>query len=204
MQVWLISCTLFVFLALMEYFIVLFSIRYDKHWRTVKAKPSPPPSNAPVSAHNAPNASLTTTQNERKNGLEQAARAFSTMNKITPETRAKFSTMAAKRREEALINEANCIPPPNNPILANRRRFVHVSISAFSIHKSIDDTSRVHVHFDSPRCRFKSVAENALLYAGSQHGKLDQISLIVFPLSFLIFTISYWIIYINESKKRIM
>lgn len=33
-QVWLISCTLFVFLALMEYFIVLFGIRYDKHWRT--------------------------------------------------------------------------------------------------------------------------------------------------------------------------
>ena len=36
-QVWLISCTLFVFLALMEYFIVLFGIRYDKHWRTVKS-----------------------------------------------------------------------------------------------------------------------------------------------------------------------
>lgn len=35
-EVWLISCTLFVFLALMEYFIVLFGIRYDKHWRTVK------------------------------------------------------------------------------------------------------------------------------------------------------------------------
>lgn len=39
-QVWLISCTLFVFLALMEYFIVLFGIRYDKHWR--KAKPKTP------------------------------------------------------------------------------------------------------------------------------------------------------------------
>lgn len=37
LQVWLISCTLFVFLALMEYFIVLFGIRYDKHWRTVKS-----------------------------------------------------------------------------------------------------------------------------------------------------------------------
>lgn len=36
-KVWLISCTLFVFLALMEYFIVLFGIRYDKHWR------APPP-----------------------------------------------------------------------------------------------------------------------------------------------------------------
>lgn len=35
-KVWLISCTLFVFLALMEYFIVLFGIRYDKHWRQAK------------------------------------------------------------------------------------------------------------------------------------------------------------------------
>lgn len=33
---WLISCILFVFLALIEYFIVLFGIRYDKHWRTAK------------------------------------------------------------------------------------------------------------------------------------------------------------------------
>lgn len=196
MQVWLISCTLFVFLALMEYFIVLFSIRYDKHWRTAKAKPSaPPPSAMPAQNPSLPNASLTTTQNERKNGLEQAARAFSTMNKITPESRAKFSTMAAKRREEALINEANCIPPPNNPMLGNRRRLVHVYLES-----TVDTspTSRFTL------CRFKSVAENALLYAGSQHGKLDQISLIVFPLSFLIFTVSYWIIYINESKKRIM
>ncbi|XP_059057061.1 glycine receptor subunit alpha-4-like [Achroia grisella] len=31
-EVWLISCTIFVFLALMEYFIVLFGIRYDKSW----------------------------------------------------------------------------------------------------------------------------------------------------------------------------
>lgn len=35
-EVWLISCTLFVFLALMEYFIVLFGMRYDKHWRHPK------------------------------------------------------------------------------------------------------------------------------------------------------------------------
>lgn len=38
LQVWLISCILFVFLALMEYFIVLFGIRYDKHWRTENTK----------------------------------------------------------------------------------------------------------------------------------------------------------------------
>ncbi|KAL0842224.1 hypothetical protein ABMA28_014384 [Loxostege sticticalis] len=31
-EVWLISCTLFVFFALLEYFVVLFGIRYDKNW----------------------------------------------------------------------------------------------------------------------------------------------------------------------------
>lgn len=161
-QVWLISCTLFVFLALMEYFIVLFGIRYDKHWR--RAKPKPSSSNT---AHHltttVTGASATTNlsqasendvsspnlllafpvsilglivsisvwfRTQRKPALEQAARAFSTMNKITPETRAKFSTMAAKRREEALINEANCIPPPppsslsQSSFFGNRRRYV--------------------------------------------------------------------------------
>lgn len=35
-EVWLISCTLFVFFALLEYFVVLFGIRYDKFWRHKK------------------------------------------------------------------------------------------------------------------------------------------------------------------------
>lgn len=58
-EVWLISCTLFVFLALIEYFIVLFGIRYDKHWRHKKKEleklsepsplpPPPPPPNVLV------------------------------------------------------------------------------------------------------------------------------------------------------------
>lgn len=52
---------------------------------------------------------------QRRNGLEHAARAFSTLNKITPENRPKFGT-TAKQREEALINEANCMPPPKPSI----------------------------------------------------------------------------------------
>ncbi|XP_055312389.1 glycine receptor subunit alpha-2-like [Sitodiplosis mosellana] len=177
-EVWLISCTLFVFLALMEYFIVLFGIRYDKHWRKAKPKTPSVPSHNLTSTAAAATATTNLSQaseSDRKPALEQAARAFSTMNKITPETRAKFSTMAAKRREEALINEANCIPPPSSlsqPTLFGNRR------------------------------RFRNVAENAILYVGSQHGRLDQISLILFPMTFLLFTISYWIIYLNESTKR--
>lgn len=50
--------------------------------------------------------------------------------------------------------------------------------------------------------RFRNVADVALLYAGSTRGRLDQISLVFFPLSFVLFTIIYWALYLNESKKR--
>lgn len=136
---------------------------------------------------------------QRKPALEQAARAFSTMNKITPETRAKFSTMAAKRREEALINEANCIPPPpslnQSSLFGNRRRYMHVHAFHFQLCSCCLFSIQIFA-------RFRNVAENAILYVGSQHGRLDQISLILFPMTFLLFTISYWIIYLNESKRR--
>ncbi|CAB3363870.1 glycine receptor subunit alpha-4-like [Cloeon dipterum] len=39
-EVWLISCILFVFVALLEYFVVLFAMRYDKNWRRSKAQNS--------------------------------------------------------------------------------------------------------------------------------------------------------------------
>lgn len=64
---------------------------------------------------------LTSLQAQRRSGLEQAARAFTQMNRITPENRGKFST-SAKRREEALINEANCIPAPNPNLGTSRRK----------------------------------------------------------------------------------
>lgn len=50
--------------------------------------------------------------------------------------------------------------------------------------------------------RFRNAAEYALLYAGSQKGKLDQISLVLFPVSFLVFSAIYWILYLSESRKR--
>lgn len=137
--------------------------------------------------------------------MEQAARAFSTMNKITPETRAKFSTMAAKRREEALINEANCIPPPppsslsQSSFFGNRRRYPRESNFFFELSKFNEILILFLFCFTRS---FRNVAENAILYVGSQHGRLDQLSLVLFPLTFLLFTISYWIIYLNASKHR--
>lgn len=59
---------------------------------------------------------------QRRNGLEQAARAFSTLNKVTPENRSTFGSMA-RQREEALINEANCLPP-SKPSFGNRLRSI--------------------------------------------------------------------------------
>lgn len=70
-----------------------------------------------VSSYQA--ASITTAQ--RRNGLEQAAKAFSTLNKVTPENGPRFTSLA-KQREEALINEANSMPVPK-PSFANRVKY---------------------------------------------------------------------------------
>lgn len=177
-EVWLISCTLFVFFALMEYFIVLFGIRYDKHWRNVTkasqneiSTPVIPPSPLPIPAATATLTTMLSTahttsessssQNQRKNGIENATRFFTSVNKIQPEDRSKDLTL------------------PN------------------------DDRPGLTPQGSTNRRRFRNAAEVAVLYAGSQRGKLDQISLIIFPLSFLIFTIFYWVYYISESQHRI-
>lgn len=53
-EVWLISCTLFVFLALVEYFVVLFGMRYDKHWRHDKRDLDDGPTRRPAAAYDGP------------------------------------------------------------------------------------------------------------------------------------------------------
>ncbi|XP_037044124.1 glycine receptor subunit alpha-4-like isoform X2 [Bradysia coprophila] len=168
-EVWLISCILFVFLALIEYFIVLFGIRYDKHWRTAKT----------ITKAMAMSNSETQMPNsmQRKNGLEQSARAFQNLNKITPENKKKITNI-----------------PSNAPPIAN---------STANIHPIENNTGSISSNPNTiNRKRFRNAAEVAILYAGSQRGKLDQISLIIFPLSFLVFSMVYWILYITESKKR--
>lgn len=119
--------------------------------------------------------------------------------------------MVAKRREEALINEANCIPPPptvnQSSVFDNRKRWwyknqLRLLLLNVSIFFFVDCMScGVWCGLDMD-ARFRNVAENAILYVGSQHGKLDQISLVLFPLSFLLFASIYWIIYLNESNRH--
>ncbi|XP_049289655.1 glycine receptor subunit alpha-2-like isoform X1 [Anopheles funestus] len=172
LEVWLISCTLFVFFALMEYFIVLFGIRYDKHWRVAKAQhaSSIPPSitlqSAVTLAQTTMDTSINSATFQRENGLEHTTLKVSGSNKVQPHD--------------------------------------HNSKTASASLSNIQDTvqSAQKVSSVMTRKRFRNVADVALLYAGSQRGRLDQLSLIIFPLSFLIFTISYWTMYLTESKKN--
>ncbi|XP_052873845.1 glycine receptor subunit alpha-2-like [Anopheles cruzii] len=175
LEVWLISCTLFVFFALMEYFIVLFGIRYDKHWRVSKSHhhhlSSMPPSitlqSAVTLAQSTMDTSINSASFQRENGLEPSAalKVSGGGNKIQPQDHSKAT-----------------------------------SASLSNIQDSVQNAQKVSSVMT--RKRFRNVADVALMYAGSQRGRLDQLSLIIFPVSFLIFTISYWTMYLTESKKN--
>lgn len=190
LEVWLISCTLFVFLALMEYFIVLFGIRYDKHWRTSKTLiPGlvSPTINLAASGMSS-ETPMTTFRGPRRNGIEHAARGFQ-MNRVNPETKTIKSTNSLNPN----VNTSS-----DHPITTvnQQQTTEHEDTS------TIDPTSATPMHRRS-FYRFRHAAEYALLYAGSQRGRLDQISLVLFPLSFLVFTIVYWVLYLSESRKKI-
>lgn len=157
-EVWLISCSLFVFLALMEYLVVLFGIRYDRHWKDNKSiggsdriETPCPPTQGIQGMQMEP---LTREESPNRNGLEQGPR-YSGGNKIIPDPR---TTPPYIRRS----------PSIKNPTLY----------------------------------RVGQTMENWVLFAGSGKGKFDQISLVLFPISFLIFTIAYWSIYLTESRRR--
>ncbi|XP_055859106.1 glycine receptor subunit alpha-2-like [Episyrphus balteatus] len=190
LEVWLISCTLFVFLALMEYFIVLFGIRYDKHWRTSKTLIpglASPTINLAASGMSS-ETPMTTFRGPRRNGIEHAARGFQ-LNRVNPETKTIKSTNSLSPN----------VPPPS----AEHQNATQPQISEHEDPNTIDpSTINTPMHRRS-FYRFRNAAEYALLYAGSQRGRLDQISLVLFPLSFLVFAIVYWVLYLSESRKKI-
>ncbi|XP_055387563.1 glycine receptor subunit alpha-2-like isoform X1 [Condylostylus longicornis] len=188
LEVWLISCTLFVFLALMEYFIVLFGIRYDKHWRTSKAISSFVSAPINLSASGMSSETPMTTFTQRKNGIDHAARMFN-LNRIKPENKPKPPEIIIRNAETGTTNQLQVNQQENQQSTSQQSQ---EDVSATSSDRGVGG-----------RKRFKNVAEYALLYAGSQRGKLDQISLVLFPLSFLVFAIVYWVLYLSESRKKI-
>ncbi|XP_055532254.1 glycine receptor subunit alpha-2-like isoform X1 [Wyeomyia smithii] len=173
LEVWLISCTLFVFFALIEYFIVLFGIRYDKHWRVaakahVQVAPPVQLQSTLSLSQNTVETPMNSTHARRENGLESNTLKVTGTNKVQPQE-----------------------SDPNKPG------------SIGNLSGSFQNTQHVTSVMTRRRTySFRNVADVALLYAGSQRGRLDQISLIIFPLSFLIFTITYWTMYISESNRK--
>lgn len=47
--------------------------------------------------------------------------------------------------------------------------------------------------------RFAALADRAVMFCGAQHGTLDRYALMIFPLMFFLFTVTYWTVYLNEA-----
>ncbi|XP_075218211.1 glycine receptor subunit alpha-2-like [Lycorma delicatula] len=154
-EVWIISCTLFVFLALMEYFIVLFGIRYDKHWR-------------------------------QRKGLERIA-AINNHN------------VTNKDEHSKLFINSKIQPQSGDTQNTEQKTDKNLPREEFQM-DTVRETKEIRVL--PAREKFKLVTEHVLLYAGSQRGMMDQVSLGLFPLCFVIFAITYWVSYLNEARRR--
>ncbi|KAJ9595151.1 hypothetical protein L9F63_013559, partial [Diploptera punctata] len=175
-EVWLISCTLFVFFALLEYFIVLFGIRYDKFWRHKKRD------------LDRINAMSTDRPNENNQPTTMAAAVAA-------------ATAAAAASNNTVVN--NHHRPAQLPPLLHHRK------TAKKRHNNVSELISIEQHGSSNggaetlgRRKFRMVAEYVVLYCGSQRGMVDQVSLVLFPICFMLFTIIYWVSYVSSAAKH--
>ncbi|KAK3930956.1 Gamma-aminobutyric acid receptor subunit beta [Frankliniella fusca] len=201
-EVWLISCTLFVFFALLEYFVVLFGIRYDKHWRHKKRDLE--------------------RQQQLQQQQQQQAQQIQQIAQVWAGDRVKLPPLAHHRRSgsnSTASMAANNIgmsslteAPPPAPAAATPSPRLLQGSSKVSPHADLP-RHRPDKHepglpagdsadSDGPRRRFRMVAEYVILYCGSQRGMLDQVSLALFPFCFILFTTVYWISYVSESQRQ--
>ncbi|XP_066908101.1 glycine receptor subunit alpha-4 isoform X2 [Halyomorpha halys] len=194
-EVWLISCTLFVFLALLEYFIVLFGIRYDKHWRHKKAE---------LDLQRDINAQL---------ARERLNRLFGQNNtRIIPQ----HNHTEEKEPTPTETTEIVSPPPPPLPPTPQPQENHTNSISKAPTPTVPEAQHILRVEADnnadvirSPRLepmsgkqKFQMLTQHVILYVGSQRGTIDQISLALFPFCFTMFAVIYWISYLSESRRR--
>ncbi|XP_072943366.1 glycine receptor subunit alpha-4-like isoform X3 [Epargyreus clarus] len=185
-EVWLISCTLFVFLALLEYFVVLFGIRYDKSWskrrqdlrRAASAVQLAPPLHmnhaqrlsTPVTG--TPQGGVFTPQlSVEDEGLKQQF-SHQTIQRLTGKDRRKW-------RDNKVGCESRSLKK-DSPILETL------------------PTSRMSSSFFS---RIGEIIDSGVMFCGAQHGALDRYALIVFPMCFVLFTIIYWTTYLSEAHR---
>ncbi|CAH0721789.1 unnamed protein product, partial [Brenthis ino] len=185
-EVWLISCTIFVFLALLEYFVVLFGIRYDKSWsrrrqdlrRAASAAQLAPPLHinhsqrlsTPVSG--TPQGGVFSPQlSVEDEGLKQQF-SHQTIQRLT-------SSERRLRRDNKVGCETRTVSK-DSPILETM--------------PAGDPSGSFYV-------RFAAMVERGVMFCGAQDGALDKFALILFPLSFLLFIIIYWTTYLSEAHR---
>ncbi|XP_046681545.1 glycine receptor subunit beta-type 4-like [Homalodisca vitripennis] len=178
-EVWLISCTLFVFFALLEYFIVLFGIRYDKHWRHKKRDLEmqlQPPNHVAAPPDKA-----------------SRLRLFGT-SKVHPQHHARLAKNgpSSDQLQGVELSEWH----PNSVYLCLNK------VWSSSLNLCQENNTEAGQSEAEQKPRLRAVTEYIILYCGSQRGTLDQVSLALFPLSFLVFTVVYWVTYLNEAKRR--
>ncbi|BES95402.1 glycine receptor beta [Nesidiocoris tenuis] len=203
-EVWLISCTLFVFFALLEYFIVLFGIRYDKHWRHKKQE---------IETFSITNH---VSNKERLRGMFQHPKVSPQESHANTNNATMISTNLANATANA-ANTANSVANSHSHPVANSKdpSPVQNDIAAHATSAAKEpievdgnlnpEAGRVGLDPASTvtgKQKFQLLTKHVILYVGSQRGTIDQISLGLFPLCFLLFSITYWISYISESKRR--
>ncbi|KAJ1530478.1 hypothetical protein ONE63_005377 [Megalurothrips usitatus] len=201
-EVWLISCTLFVFFALLEYFVVLFGIRYDKHWRHKKRD---------LERQQA----LERQQQQQQQQIQHIAqvwagdRATVKLPPLVHHRRTGSNSAAANNiGMSSLTNNSDAMAAPapsaTPRLLSSSKVSPHAELPR--LHEKHQDASGLaagdSAESDGPRRRFRMVAEYVILYCGSQRGMLDQVSLALFPFCFILFTTVYWISYVSESQRQ--
>ncbi|XP_050668032.1 glycine receptor subunit alpha-4-like isoform X2 [Leptidea sinapis] len=163
-EVWLISCTIFVFLALMEYFVVLFGIRYDKNW------------------------------SKRRQDLRRAASTAQLAPPMHVNHTQRLSTPVTGTPQGGVFT-----PQLSLEDEGLKQQFSHQTIQR-------DSPILETMSSNTPKnrwARFCAAADRGVMFCGAQHGALDRYALMIFPLSFLLFTIIYWTTYLSEAHRKI-
>lgn len=220
-EVWLISCTLFVFLALLEYFIVLFGIRYDKHWRHKKVELDfQREANNQLAKERISrffSQKVIPHENHAKSVSKQPTPTVETTELLPPPTappspKENHVNHCNSKDHSPIVTEAPLtppasIPPPPPTAPPTQQTMVTSSISQHTLRVELDGgnpdvvrTSRTEVL--SGKQKFQMLTQHVILYVGSQRGTIDQISLALFPFCFSLFSAIYWISYISESRRR--
>ncbi|KAK6625241.1 hypothetical protein RUM43_005535 [Polyplax serrata] len=187
-EVWIISCTLFVFLSLLEYFVVLFGMRWEKHWRHKKKD------------LDRLTKELSANQMQAAVEVLQAMKSSSDAQHLVTN-----NSLLPSVTDNSLGSSGSNSRVPGQSVRMHAPGKVVPTPEMSKMSETGDDKNESTSVKDSENFRtkkFRKVTEYVILYCGNQRGTLDQVSLILFPLCFLLFTTVYWISYIKESRMR--